>query len=206
MTPSAVPIQAVVFDIGGVLEVNPRTGWAERWARRLHLDLRSFDQRLDEIWAPGSIGTSTLEAIERETAAAFGLDAATLRALMDDAWSEYVGTLNQELAEYFTCLRPRYRTGILSNSFVGAREREEELYRFAERCDVIVYSHEEGALKPDPRIYHAVCERLSVAPAAAVFLDDVQENVDGAIAVGMKAIRFRENTQAIGELDALLRG
>lgn len=123
---------------------------------------------------------------------------------MDDAWSEYVGTLNQELADYFIRLRPRYRTGILSNSFVGAREREQALYRFGEMCEVIVYSHEEGCLKPDPRIYRAVCERLEVAPEAAVFLDDVQENVDGALAVGMKAIRFRDNAQAMTELGALL--
>jgi epoxide hydrolase-like predicted phosphatase len=198
-------IQAVIFDIGNVLEVNPRTGWAERWATRLHIDPQVFEQRLDEIWAPGSIGASGLEEIERQTATAFGLDEATLGALMDDAWSEYVGTLNQELADYFMRLRPRYRTGILSNSFVGAREREQELYGFSEMCEVVVYSHEEGYMKPDPRIYRAVCERLAVAPEAAVLLDDVQENVDGALAVGMKAIRFRDNAQAIAELGALLR-
>lgn len=204
MTTVSPQIQAVIFDIGNVLEVNPRTGWAERWARRLQIDPQLFEQRLDAIWQPGSIGASSLEEIERETAATFGLDEATLSALMDDAWSEYVGTLNQELADYFIRLRPRYRTGILSNSFVGAREREQALYRFGEMCEVIVYSHEEGCLKPDPRIYRAVCERLEVAPEAAVFLDDVQENVDGALAVGMKAIRFRDNAQAMTELGALL--
>lgn len=196
----------MIFDIGGVLEINPRTGWPGRWARRLQLDPQSFDRRLDEIWTPGSTGASSLEAIEREIETAFGLDGATRAALMDDAWSEYVGTLNHELAEYCSHLRPGYRTAILSNSFVGARGREEELYGFGELCDVVVYSHEEGCLKPDPRIYHAVCDRLGVAPEAAVLLDDVQENVDGAIAVGMKAIRFRENAQAIGELDVLLSG
>jgi hypothetical protein len=36
------------------------------------------------------------------------------------------------------------------NSFVGAREREQALYGFKDMCDVIVYSHEVGWLKPDP--------------------------------------------------------
>ena len=71
-------------------------------------------------------------------------------------------------------------------------------------CDVIVYSHEEGCLKPDPRIYRIVCDRLDVAPAAAVFLDDAQENVEGARAVGMAGITFATNAQAISELNALL--
>ena len=194
----------MIFDIGNVLEVNPRTRWAERWARRLQIDPPSFEQRLGEVWAPGSIGASSLEEIERETAATFGLDEVRLGELMDDAWSEYVGTLNHELTDYFIRVRRRYRTGILSNSFVGAREREEKLYRFGEMCEVVVYSHEEGCLKPDPRIYRTVCARLDVAPEAAVFLDDVQENVDGAIAVGMQAIRFRDNAQAMTELGALL--
>jgi putative hydrolase of the HAD superfamily len=84
----------------------------------------------------------------------------------------------------------------LSNSFVGAREREQEAHRFDEVCDVIVYSHEEGFLKPDPRIYRVACNRLGVAVEAVVLLDDAQENVDGALAIGMNAILFENNRQA----------
>jgi epoxide hydrolase-like predicted phosphatase len=197
-------IEAVIFDIGDVLEVNPRTGWPQRWARQLRMSVDAFEQRLDEIWAAGAIGKSSLGEVERQTAAALGVDDATVTTLMADAWSEYVGRLNTELADYFNRLRPRYRTGILSNSFVGAREREEEAHRLSELCDAIVYSHEEGCLKPDPRMYRAVCDRLDVVPEAAVLLDDVQAKVDGAIAVGMKAILYRNNAQAIAELDALL--
>ncbi|MEX2626162.1 MAG: hypothetical protein WD225_04725, partial [Ilumatobacteraceae bacterium] len=47
---------------------------------------------------------------------------------MDDLWAEYLGTPNTELIDYFTGLGGRVRTGILSNSFVGAREREQERY------------------------------------------------------------------------------
>lgn len=71
-------------------------------------------------------------------------------------------------------------------------------------CDVIVYSHEVGCLKPHARIYHLVCELLDVVAEEAVLLDDVQANVDGAKAVGMKAITFANNAQAIAELKTLL--
>jgi epoxide hydrolase-like predicted phosphatase len=195
-----MPVRAVVFDIGGVLEVNPRTGWAERWARRLGKAADDFVARLDAMWAPGNVGAATVEEIEARTAEAFGLSDGALAELMNDAWGEYVGTLNEGLAVWFAGLRPRYRTGILSNSFVGAREREQELYGFEDMCDAIVYSHEVGWMKPDPRIYHEVCRQLGVLPEDAALLDDVPENVAGARAIGMRGVTFRSTEQAIADL------
>jgi putative hydrolase of the HAD superfamily len=194
-------LKAVVFDIGGVLEINPRTGWQERWRARLGVDVADI---LEPVWSAGDVGAMTLAEVERETARLLGLDAAALRQFMDDVWEEYVGRLNDELARYFAALRPRYRTGIVSNSFVGAREREQRLYGFEDMCDVIVYSHEEGMKKPDPRIYEIVCRRLAVAPREAVFLDDSPACVEGARRAGMQAIHFVSNAQAITELEALL--
>ncbi len=162
-----------------------------------------LEQRLGEIWALGSVGEIRLDEVERQIAGTLHLDAAALTELMEDVWREYVGTLNEELAEYFAQLRPGYKTGILSNSFVGAREREQETHRLEDLCDVIVYSHEEGCLKPDPQIYHIACERLGVTPRRAVLLDDLIANVEGARAIGMNAIVFRNNAQAISELQAL---
>ena len=159
-----MPVHAVLFDIGGVLEINPSTGWVDRWATQLQLAPRELERCLDSVWGPGSIGELTLEEIERRVADALGLDHAALAALMNDVWAEYLGTLNHELVDYFGRLRPRYKTGILSNSFVGAREREQAAYGFENLCDVIVYSHEVGCMKPDPRIYQVACERLGVAP------------------------------------------
>jgi len=89
---------------------------------------------------------------------------------------------------------------------IADSKREEQAHPLSELCDVIVYSHEEGCLKPDPRMYRAACNRLGVVPEAAVLVDDVQENVGGAIAVGMKAIVYRNNAQAIAELEAVLNG
>jgi epoxide hydrolase-like predicted phosphatase len=194
----------MIFDIGDVLEVNPRTGWPERWADRLRIDVDEFERRLDGIWSPGTTGEVTLAEIEKQTADLLGLDQASLTAMMDDVWAEYVGSLNGELAAYFASLRPRYKTAILSNSLVGAREREQQAHRFHEMCDVIVYSHEVGLRKPDARIYHLVCDLLDVAPEEAVLLDDVQGNVDGAQAVGMRGITFANNAQAIADLETHL--
>jgi epoxide hydrolase-like predicted phosphatase len=199
-----VAIRAVFFDVGGVLENNPRTGWQLKWAGRLGVEPPDFSAALDEIWRDGSIGAITLDEVEQRTAAALGLDPADLAEMMEDAWVEYLGTLNEPLIRYFAALRPRYMTGMISNSFVGARERERQAYDLESMCDVIVYSHETGWMKPDPQIYAFACQRLCVPPPKAVFLDDLQANVDGANAAGMNGIRFEDNDQAISALEALL--
>lgn len=199
-----MPVKAVLFDIGGVLEVTPATGWQARWAARLESERASFERCLGRIWGPGSTGHATLGEIERQTAEALSLDEPTLVQLMEDAWTEYLGTLNSELAAFFESLRPRCRTGIISNSFVGAREREQAAYGFEDMCDLVVYSHEEGYLKPDTRIYRTACERLDVLPQEAVFLDDVPANVEGAEEIRMKAVRFLDTRQAIDEVSRRL--
>jgi putative hydrolase of the HAD superfamily len=70
--------------------------------------------------------------------------------------------------------------------------------------EVVVDSAFVGMRKPDPAIYELTCERLGVAPAECVFIDDFAHNCEAAEALGMSAVWFRDNEQAIGELRALL--
>jgi len=106
--------------------------------------------------------------------------------------------------EYWRSLHGEYATGIVSNSFVGAREREEAAYRFSELADFIAYSHEVGVNKPDPVIYQACLDALGIRAEEAVFLDDAPMCVEGAEALGMRAVRFESTGQAVAEIEALL--
>jgi epoxide hydrolase-like predicted phosphatase len=199
-----VKFEAVIFDIGGVLELTPSTGWQRKWARSLGLREEDLRRRLTPLWRPGELGHSSLSEIERRTATELALNEGQLKRLTADIWAEYLGTLNTELASYFTALRPRYRTGILSNSLIGAREREQAAYGFENMCDVVVYSHEEGMAKPDHRIYELICARLTCDPARAIFVDDKPLCIAGARAAGLHAIQHRDNPTTIHALTGLL--
>jgi epoxide hydrolase-like predicted phosphatase len=200
-----VTIRAVVFDIGGVLAVTPdmSAALADKWERQLKLGHGQMGPLIQEVADAGAIGTITEEEAVHRIAEILKLDTQQLDALMTDLWTNYLGTLNTELATYFASLRPRYRTGIISNSFVGARERE-QAYGFEGMTDMIIYSHETGMSKPDPRIYALATERLGVQPAETVFLDDVPQYVDAARQAGLQAVLFTTNQQAIADIEALL--
>jgi epoxide hydrolase-like predicted phosphatase len=107
---------------------------------------------------------------------------------------------------YVSQLRPRFKTAILSNSFVGAREREQELYDFQNHFDAVVYSHKEGMEKPTQEFYLLACDRLAVAPEAAIFIDDLPVNIQAAESAGMAGVVFESTEQVIDALDTLLHG
>ena len=197
-------IRAVVFDIGGVLEITPDLGVIPMWESRLGLLAGELSERMHDAFVDGSIGTITEDDVHQALGDRLGLDEQQVAAFMADIWREYLGTPNTELIEYTRLLRPRYRTGILSNSFVGAREKEQAAYGFEDLVDDIVYSHEAGMSKPDPRIYALACRRLGVRPDETVFVDDTDYCVAGASEAGMHAIRYLDNAQVIHEIEVLL--
>jgi putative hydrolase of the HAD superfamily len=67
-----------------------------------------------------------------------------------------------------------------------------------------VISGDEGMHKPEPEIYELGCERVGLAPAECVFVDDLRENCEGAEAVGMTAVLHRGAQRTLPQLEDLL--
>ncbi|MFF9817665.1 HAD-IA family hydrolase [Streptomyces sp. NPDC014006] len=176
----------------------------QRWEERLALPPGTLHERMRDVWQAGSVGSITEREVHEQVATRLGLDAPRVEAFMADLWVEYLGKPNEELISYVRGLRGSCGLGILSNSFVGAREREAALYRFDELVEQIVYSHEIGIEKPDPRAFQAVCAALKVRPERCLFVDDAAANVDAARAVGMQAHLFEDNAGAIRRVAAHL--
>lgn len=205
-------IRAIVFDIGGVLEITPdgrepTAGFErmiEKWEHRLDLEPGELAAHLRGMQSAGMLGTISEEQWQSVLRTNAGMQDAQLQLLLRDFWSVYLGEPNVELADFLRGMRPRYRTALLSNSFIGAREKEQERYGFAELTDLIVYSHEEGVAKPDRRIFELTCKRLGVKPEEMIFLDDVEEYVAGAREAGIRGIRFTDNAQAMAAIETLL--
>jgi putative hydrolase of the HAD superfamily len=209
-----MPIRVVMFDIGGILEVIPEGGDPAtrypaldvEWETRLDLPPGHLTRSFETVAADGAYGRCTYEEWCGRFQTSTGLSQPDFDAYMAAFWDIYMGEPNEELITYFRALRQRYRTAILTNSFLGAREQEEQRYGFTSMVELAIYSHEEGVRKPDPRIYAIAAERLGVPPAEIVFLDDLPENIDAARAFGMQAVLFTSTPQAIADIEALLQG
>jgi putative hydrolase of the HAD superfamily len=111
----------------------------------------------------------------------------------------------QEDAEMVKALRRArsqgIRTGLISNSMGAGRY---DRSTFPELFDGVVISGDEGMHKPDPAIYELGAERVGLAPADCVFVDDLRENCEGAEAVGMTAVLHRGAERTLPRLEELL--
>lgn len=130
--------------------------------------------------------------------------------------------LNEELfAAVAAARRAGVRTGLLSNSWgthdqpvdpVGGSDEQHTprrldgypRHRFAELFDAVVISGEVGMRKPDEDIYRFAAERLDLPPAACVFVDDLDRNVEVAEHLGMAGIVHRDNRETLPQLAELL--
>ena len=68
--------------------------------------------------------------------------------------------------------------------------------------DGVVVSANERMMKPDPSIYQLLCERYDLDPAECLFVDDNEDNCEGARVAGMHAYHF---TGDVAELEAAVR-
>ncbi len=98
------------------------------------------------------------------------------------------------------------KTGLVANSWpdpARVLRRDVERYGFAPLLDVLVFSEEVGARKPQPEIFEHALRKLGVDADAAMFVGDrLETDVQGAANVGMttvQALWFRadDNTSGI---------
>jgi putative hydrolase of the HAD superfamily len=207
--------RGVIFDYGGVFVMSPYQGIAEFEAEMgyppgsvstvLLAGYRDGDVQTDlHRVETGELGLEEfLAGVERASTGQLGG-----RDFDADAYHRFLMTapLRSHWAVVHRARELRaagYRVGLLTNTvreWGGAWRSTIPMDLFHDVID----SSEVGLRKPDPRIYELACDRLGVEAAACVFLDDQEENVVAARALGLAGIVVDDPHDALAELDALL--
>jgi putative hydrolase of the HAD superfamily len=81
------------------------------------------------------------------------------------------------------------RLALLSNGFAETHREKIELLALDPFFDVSIVSDEVGMVKPEPRIFRLVSERLDVAPERTTMVGDrFEKDIEGAQGVGMRTL------------------
>ena len=184
-------IRAVIFDYGEVLcTPDPHayrnllavTGLDEAefrrhyWADRRDYDLGLFDGR--GYWARFA-SRAGLSFSPQQTDALVENDVLL--------WTH----LSEPMLGWVAALQDAgVQTAILSNMVPDILRYMRQEFAWLRHFSHLTWSCELGMVKPDAAIYLHTCEKLGIAPGEALFLDDKLENVRGAEAAGLLALRF----------------
>jgi epoxide hydrolase-like predicted phosphatase len=190
------PIKAVIWDVGGVLirtqDQQPRERLAKSYnLTRAELSALVFDSEEAVRATIGEIPESVLWQMVAHT---LNIPAGKLANFKQQFWAG--DCIDQELHDFIGKLRPRFKTGLLSNAWSEARKETEERFHLLGVFDVLVYSAEVHLAKPDPRIFQLALERLGVQPQEAIFMDDFPANIEAANVLGMHGVHFENSQQA----------
>ncbi len=96
---------------------------------------------------------------------------------------------------------PQYRILALTNWSAETFPIALDLYDFLHWFEGIVVSGDEKTRKPFADIYEILLERYQVDPSDAIFIDDNQNNVLAAEALGIAGIHFLSTDQLKSDLD-----
>jgi putative hydrolase of the HAD superfamily len=191
-------IKAILLDIGGVLWHEKGTPLRVNWAGRCGLSPREFDDIVyNSEWGPQAlVGDITGDEMWENIGDRLGLSPRETGQCEDEYWD---GIWDTEFLDFCRSLKSKYKLGILSDAESSARERTKAWINESV-FDMIVLSSEVGVCKPDPRIFHYALAQLGVAASETVFVDDRERNVNGAKALGIHAIHYKNRDQTIADI------
>lgn len=194
-------IEAVVFDIGGVL-----LDWSPR---RFYRGLGVDEDRIDHLL--GTVCTPEWNS-ELDRGRPFAEACADLAVRHPDhadlihAWRRQDEMVFGEIPDTAAIVRDLQRrdvpmfllTNMPADVFADRRARYDVLSRFRGA----VVSGEEGVLKPEPAIFDIAATRFALDRPRTLFVDDAAANVAAAVASGFRGHVFRDGSALRAELTA----
>ena len=197
-------IRHIFFDIGGVLGTN---GWdreqRDRAVERFNLDPEDFQCRHEEVvseWEEGRINIDEYLYITVFHAPRnFSREAFIEFMYSQSAPDEGVVNIARALTGH-----PRYTLMTLNNEADELNRHRIEKFGISEIFEAFLSSCWLGVRKPMQKFYERGLGIAQAKPATSLFIDDRQQNLAPASALGMNVIHFTSAAQLRSDLERLL--
>jgi putative hydrolase of the HAD superfamily len=195
----------VLFDLFGVIARHQRPGAQAKMAARCDSSLEAFTTAYWTHRPLYDAGRHTAAAYWTDVLRAMSrpADASTIEELRltdIDSWSR----VDDHMVTYVRDLRDRARVALLSNIPADHADAFLAAQPWLHDLDHLAFSGKIGAAKPDPAAFQHCVVALRAAPADVLFVDDREENVLAAEAVGMRGHVFNGRDDLAAAVDAWL--
>lgn len=193
-------LKNVVFDLGGVVvDYDPRAYLSERFLNQPLEDFLYEHIFASETWRALDAGKITVSKGVQLMLDACGPRRYEAQMVLDD-WRDMLVTKTDTVRLMEQLRTLGYPLYYLSDIAEDVLDMFQKKKRFMQYFAGGVASCEAKMTKPDPRIYAKLLEVYGLDAAETVFIDDRQENVDAAAALGFTAILFTDALELRREL------
>ena len=196
-------IDTVVFDLGGVLvDFHPIEG-----IRSLGFSEEAVEVFREKIFASVWEECDRYPYTDEEIRARFKAEVPGFEKEVDllcDHFPALTGEYEYSRDWILSLKKAGKKVYILSNYGRRSFEENSKTYSFMGDVDGKVISYELQMVKPEPGIYQELAAKYGFSPENAVFIDDRQVNIDGAIAQGYQGIWFESYETARRKLEEIL--
>lgn len=202
----ALPPEAVVFDLGGVLIDVRMERCVVPWARACKMPREEVASRLwqDRTYQELERGEITVDQYRARLAGLLGTPEFSTEVFLSGWNAVFFGLVEGAIQLLDALSRRGLRLVALTNTNVAHAEVWMGLYpEIVRRFERIFLSHELGSRKPEPQTYQAVLEYLALPAGRTVFVDDREENVVAARDQGMEGIVAAEMSSIVEGLEVL---
>lgn len=204
MTDSNTPRPAIIFDFGGVLvDWNPYHVYRPLFNN----DDQAIEKFLDEIgffeWnLEMDRGRPFAESVA-DLSAQFPQYADLIHAY-DVHWEKSVTGFIEPTVNILRALKQAgYPVYGLSNWSHEKFQLVHHKYTFLDLLDDMVISGQVKLIKPDPRIYQLLLDKIGKPAEECIFIDDSEKNIQGAHALGFQTVHYQSSEQLQTELKKL---
>lgn len=205
------PIQAVLWDFGGVILSSPFEAFNTYEAQKgLPTDLiRRVNSTNPHTNAWALLERNDISPQEFDQLFATESEALGHRVPGADVLALLSGEVRPRMVQALDTVKAAgFKIACLTNNVVSteepATERQAQVRTIMHKFDHVVESSKVGCRKPEPRFYEIACELLNVSPNECVFLDDLGINLKPAAAMGMRTIKVVNPDDALAELSGHL--
>ena len=207
-------IKAIIFDIGGVLQLGKYSSQPVRGHRllgvhnyvtgKLKISLDQYFDALDTAYAKSIDGTISEKQANKTIAKNLGISVKKLKQLFNQAFEQNFHPNNELINLALKLKKQGYKIAILSDQWYLSKNAL-VTGKIKKNFKPSVISCDVGLRKPNPKIYKLILKKLKLPAKQTVFIDNQEWNTKPAEKLGMNTILFKKNKQVFKQLEKMLK-